>query len=214
VERLSLPLSQKSDWVKVFDPMSGDLFVPMSNPPEAGTDVRIDLTVSKGGPRVILRGQVQWSRGEGDAKNPTGCSVTLSTTQREKINFLNGYVRGGILNRREKRRLPLSLPVTFGGMSGPVETHTRDISDEGIFIITDSPLPEGTIVHFAVMPPGYTRMDIKGVVSHTVLVTDEDVPGMGIRFTVDAARQTELTALVDKLENAFLGGTLPEEVLL
>ena len=211
--RLSLPLSQKSDWVKVFDPMSGDLFVPMTSPPDAGTEVRIDLTVAKGGPRVILRGQVQWSRADGDGKNPAGCSVSLATTEGEKVNFLNGYVRGGILNRREKRRLPLRLPVTFGGVSGPVDTHTRDINDEGIFIVTDSPLPEGTIVHFVVVPPGHAQLDIKGVVSHTVLVTDEDVPGMGIRYTLDSARQAELTELVDELEGAFLGGTLPEDVL-
>jgi len=194
--------------------MSGDLFVPIATPPDAGTDVRIDLTVSKGGPRVILRGQVQWSRADGDPKNPAGCSVSLATTEREKINFLNGYVRGGILNRREKRRLPLRLPVTFGGLSGPVETHTRDINDEGIFIVTDSPLPEGTIVHFVVVPPAHAPLEIKGVVSHTVLVTDEDVPGMGIRYTLDAARQEEVTAVVDELEAAFLAGTLPEEVLM
>jgi len=213
VVRLSLPLSQKSDWVKVFDPMSGDLFVPMATPPAAGSEVRIDLTVAKGGPRVILRGQVQWSRADGDGKNPAGCSVSLPASEREKINFLNGYVRGGILNRREKRRLPLRLQVTFGGLSGPVETHTRDINDEGIFIVTESPLPEGTIVHFVVRPPGHAPIDIKGVVSHTVLVTDEDVPGMGIRYTLDASRQDELTGIVDKLEAAFLGGTLPEDVL-
>jgi Tfp pilus assembly protein PilZ len=213
IVRLSLALSQRSDWVKVFDPMNGDLFVPTEEPPEAGTEVRIDLVVAPGGPRVILAGSVLWSRAEGDDKNPIGCCVSLAATEREKINFLNGYVRGGILNRREKRRLPLRLSVTFGGLSGPVDTVTRDISDEGIFLITDSPLPEGTVVHFVVMPPGLAPLDVKGIVSHTVLVTDEDTPGMGIRFTLDLARQNELTAAIDKLESAFMRGSLPEDVL-
>ena len=37
---------------------------------------------------------------------------------------------------------------------------------------------------------------------------------MGIRFTLDLARQLELTAAIDKLESAFMRGSLPEEVLV
>jgi uncharacterized protein (TIGR02266 family) len=174
----------------------------------------VDLTVEDGGPAVILHGTVLWRREEATAKDPAGCSVGLAAGEREKVNFLNGYVRGGLLNRREKRRLPLRLPVTFGGLGGPVESSTRDLNEEGIFILTEAPLPEGTLVHFVLQIPGRDQpLELKGNVTHTVVVDDEDVPGMGICYVADEPVQKELVVIVDRLEKEFMAGTLSDEII-
>lgn len=214
MNRLALRLADRHDWVKVFDPRGGGIFVPAQNPPAVGEDVRIDLTVEDGGPRVILTGTVLWRREEDSPKEPAGCSVGLVPADKEKVNFLNGYVRGGLLNRRERRRLPLRLPLTFGGLAGPVETFTRDVNEEGLFILSDSPLPEGTLVHFVLSVPGRVEpLELKGKVTHTVVVDDDDVPGMGVRYEINEGQARELTVLVDRLEAEFLEGKLPDEVI-
>jgi uncharacterized protein (TIGR02266 family) len=214
VIRLSLRLPDRHEWVKVFDPRGGGLFIPVDKPPVVGADVMVDLTIEDGGPRVILRGSVLWRREEATSKDPAGCSVGLVAADREKINFLNGFVRGGLLNRRERRRLPLKLPVTYGGLDGPVESATRDINEEGIFILAESPLPEGTLVHFVLTVPGRDEpLELKGNVTHTVVIDDDDVPGMGVRYLVEDSDRDELTQLVDRLEADFMSGALPDDVI-
>jgi Tfp pilus assembly protein PilZ len=214
VIRLTLHLADPSDWVKVFDPRGGGVFVPVESPPDAGNEVRVDLTITEGGPRVILKGSVMWKREVSDGPDPVGCHIGLAVGERVKINFINGYVRGGLLNRRERRRLPLRLPVTFGGLKGPVSTVCRDINEEGIFLLADAPLPEGTTLHMVIGFPGRAEpMTLRGVVSHTVVVEDEDVPGMGIRFTLSESESATMRTIIDTLEAAFYKGHLPEEVI-
>ena len=215
--RLVLRLADRHDWVKVFDPRGSSIFVAVAAPPPVGASVHVDLTIEDGGPRVILRGAVLWCRDadEADAKDPAGCGVALVAADREKINFLNGFVRGGLLNRRERRRLPLRLPVTFGGLDGPEQTFTRDINEEGMFILADEPLPEQTLLHFVLAVPGQAEpVELKGTVSHTVITADDDVPGMGVRYVLDdPARAAEMMAIVDRLEQEFLAGMLPDDVI-
>jgi hypothetical protein len=106
------------------------------------------------------------------------------------------------------------LPVTFGGLDGPVDTFTRDINEEGIFILADAPLPEGTLVHFVVGIPGRAeQLELRGYVTHTVIVEDDDVPGMGVRYETDSTQSAELVTVVDKLEAAFMVGNLPDDVI-
>ena len=208
-------LPDKGDWVKVFDPRDSTIFVPRDTPPAIGEQVRIDLIVGTSGPRVILRGKVIARRIKGDSALPRGCSIALGPNEREKINYLNGYVRGGLLNLRERRRLPLRLRVTYGGIAGPCESHTRDINEEGVFVVTEEPLPEESEVHLLVSFPGVSEpISLTGLVSHTVLVRDEDVPGMGIRFRFGVMDGAAFNRLIDDLERKFVTNSLPEECLM
>ena len=68
-------LSDKGDWVKVFDPRDSTIFVARDAPPAIGEQVRIDLVVGSHGPKVILRGKVIARRVKGDNALPRGCSV-------------------------------------------------------------------------------------------------------------------------------------------
>jgi uncharacterized protein (TIGR02266 family) len=215
VRRVDLELADKAEWVKIFDPRDSTLFVGTNNPAAIGETIRIDLVVGKGGPKVILRGKVIARRVKGDASLPTGITLALGNEEREKVNYLNGFVRGGMLNLREKRRLPIRLKCTYGGIKGPCESYTRDINEEGVFIISEDPLPEGSELHFMLTVPGRSEpVQVSGTVQHTVVVEDEDIPGMGIRLIFKQMTSEEFKEIVDQLEQAFLIGRLPEECLI
>ncbi|HEX3766479.1 MAG TPA: PilZ domain-containing protein [Kofleriaceae bacterium] len=201
--RLELQLSHQSEWIKIFDPRDWTLFVPTGDTAEPGTTVRIDLEV--GGWRVALRGTVVDRRDE-----PDGVVVALGGTERDKINYLNGFVRGGVLNLREKRRLPIKLAVTYGAVEGPASTFTRDINEQGVFVFTDRPLPETSQVHMLLTLPGRPQpLSLIGKVSHTIVAADNEPPGMGIVFDLDDAARDQLAEVVRELEAQLHAGKLP-----
>lgn len=201
--RLELRLNSHSEWIKIFDPRDWTVFVPADQDVANGTPLRIDLDV--GGWLVTLRGTVVGSR-----KDPTGVVVALGGSERDKINYLNGYVRGGLLNLREKRRLPIRLQVTYGAVEGPASTFTKDINEEGVFLFTDKPLPETSQIHMLVTVPGQAQpLSLMGKVSHTIIAQDEEPPGMGIVFELDDAQRELLVALMKELEDQLHAGQLP-----
>ncbi len=199
--RLEISLSNQSEWLKMFDPRDWTLTVPTDRDVENNAQIRIDLDV--GGWLVTLRGMV--------VGRPTGAvTVALGGTERDKINYLNGFVRGGLLNLREKRRLPIRLQVTYGAIEGPANTFTKDLNEEGVFLFTDKPLPETSQVHMLLSIPGKPQpLSLMGRVSHTILVDDDEDPGMGIVFEVDEAQRADLVAIVKDLEEQLLTGRLP-----
>lgn len=187
----------------MFDPRDWTVFVPCSDPAEQGVAVRIDLDV--GGWLVTLRGTVVGHRDE-----PTGVVVALGGSEKDKINYLNGFVRGGLLNLREKRRLPIRLQVTYGAVEGPANTFTKDINEEGLFLFTDKPLPETSQIHMLVAIPGKPQpLSLVGKVSHTILEQDDEPPGMGIVFTLEDAQREALLGVIHELEALLLSGQLP-----
>lgn len=205
--RLELKLGSHSEWIKIFDPRDWTVFVPTDEPIDNGASLRIDLDV--GGWLVTLRGTVVGTR-----EDPAGVTVALGAAEREKINYLNGFVRGGLLNLREKRRLPIRLSVTYGAVEGPANTFTKDINEEGLFLFTDKPLPETSQVHMLVAVPGKPNpLSLVGKVSHTILVADDEPPGMGIVFDLDEAQREALLAVIKELEDALMKGGLPGPAL-
>ena len=201
--RLELRLTSQSEWIKIFDPRDWTVFVPSDDPAENGAALRIDLDV--GGWLVTLRGTVVGQREE-----PRGVVVALGGSERDKINYLNGFVRGGLLNLREKRRLPVRLPVTYGAVEGPAKTFTKDINEEGLFLFTDKPLPETSQIHMLVTIPGRPQaLSLVGKVSHTITAADEEPTGMGIVFDVDDAQREQLRAAIQEIEQQLADGRLP-----
>ena len=200
--RIDLRLASQAEWIKIFDPRDWTLAVPTSERIEQGATVRIDLDV--GGWLVTLRGTVVGTREE-----PASVVVALGGAERDKINYLNGFVRGGLLNLREKRRLPVKLPVTYGDIGGPATTTTKDLNEEGVFLFTKRPLPETSQVHMLMTVPGMTQpLSLVGKVSHTILEQDDEPPGMGIVFELDPAQRDQLAAIVKELEQLLADGAL------
>lgn len=205
--RLELRLENQSEWIKIFDPRDWTVFVPTDDPIDNGSALRIDLDV--GGWLVTLRGTVVGTR-----ENPPGMVVALGATEREKINYLNGFLRGGLLNLREKRRLPVKLQVTYGAIEGPAKTTTRDINEEGLFLFTEKPLPETSQVHMLITVPGKDQpLSLVGKVSHTILAQDEEPPGMGIVFDLDDASREQLQTVLKELEDALDQNALPDPLV-
>lgn len=187
----------------MFDPRDWTVRVPTTESIEEGTPLRLDLDVD--GWAVTLRGTVVRHH-----EDPRGVIVALAGSERDKVNFLNGYLRGGLLNLREKRRLPIRLAVTYGAVEGPTNTFTKDINEEGLFLFTDKPLPETSRVHMLVTVPGRTEpLSLMGTVSHTIVAEDEEPPGMGLVFDLDAAQREQLTAVLRELEQQLDDGRLP-----
>jgi Tfp pilus assembly protein PilZ len=201
--RLELQLSSHSEWLKVFDPRDWTVLVPAREPYEMGMNLRIDLDV--GGWLVTLRGTAVGRRDD-----PPAVMVALGGAERDKINYLNGFVRGGLLNLREKRRLPLRLEVTYGAVEGPAATFTKDINEEGLFLFTDNPLPETSQVHMLLTLPGRPEpLSLVGKVSHTIIAIDDEPPGMGIVFDLDEAGRAKLVEVIGQLERELHTGMLP-----
>jgi len=205
--RLELRLSSHTEWLKVFDPRDWTIEVPASAPIENGTRLRIDLDV--GGWMVTLRGTVVGHRDE-----PAAVIVALGGAERDKINYLNGFVRGGLLNLREKRRLPIRLEVTYGAIEGPATTVTKDINEEGLFLFTERPLPETSQVHMLISVPGRPQpLSLVGRVSHTIVAQDDEPPGMGIVFEIDDPTRAGLLEIIGELERQLRAGMLPSASL-
>ncbi|MCX5743069.1 MAG: PilZ domain-containing protein [Proteobacteria bacterium] len=199
--RLELRLANLSEWIKIFDPRDWTIFVPSSDKHDKGETLRVDLDV--GGWLVTLRGSVVGHRDE-----PKGVIVAVSGNERDKINYLNGFVRGGLINLRGTRRLPLRLAVTYGAVEGPAKTFTKDINEEGVFLLTDKPLPETSQIHMLVTVPGQAQpLSLMGKVTHTVTPHDEQ-PGMGVVFDLDDGQRAQLVQVVKDLEEQLRAGLL------
>jgi Tfp pilus assembly protein PilZ len=205
--RLELRLGTQSEWIRIFDERTWTVFVPCDRPIPNDTELRLDLDV--GGWEVSLRGNVVGTREE-----PKGILVELAGTEREKLSYLNGFVRGGLLNLRHKHRLPLKLQVTYGAIEGPAKTFTKDINDEGVFLFTDKPLPESSQVHMLISVPGKPQpLSLVGKVSHTILAQDDEPPGMGIVFDLDDAAREHLQQVIKELEDLMEANQLPDPVI-
>jgi hypothetical protein len=201
--RLALTLASESDWIKVFDPRDWTVFVAGSETARPNETVRLDLQV--GDWSVTLRGLVVTMRSD-----PDGIVVALGPAERDKINYLNGFVRGGLLNLRTRRRLLVRLPVTYGAVDGPAKTFTKDINEEGAFLLTERPLPETSQLHMLFSIPGRTEpLSLRGTVSHVILPDDDMPAGMGVLFLLDEAQKLSVRDLIGELAAALDAGTLP-----
>jgi Tfp pilus assembly protein PilZ len=201
--RFVLQLASEAEWIKVFDPRDWTIFIPGTQAATPDEPARIDLRV--GAWAVTLRGLVVTTRSE-----PDGVVVALDAAEREKINYLNGFVRGGLLNRRELRRVLVRLPVTYGAVEGPAKTFTKDLNEEGVFLFTDRPLPETSQLHMLITIPGRSEpLSLRGAVTHTILPGDDEPAGMGVTFALDPAQRALLRDVVAELERGLDAGSLP-----
>lgn len=81
-------------------------------------------------------------------------------------------------DRRRYKRHILLTEVTIEGASGGAESRISDISPEGVFIDTISPLPIGASVNLKFTLPTGHLVSAEGVVIHCL----EGI-GMGIAFS-------------------------------
>jgi len=215
VPRLKLHVVERTDFLKFLDPTADGtgLFVPGTIAAQPGDKVSVEV-VFQGGPRVLLSGVVAWRRISGDARTRAGSGVQIEPGEQTKLDYVFGYVRGGLLDAREKRRLPVRLRVAYSGARGRRINFTRDINEEGAFVRAHELLEVGAHTVLLISPPGpYKPIQIKATV-----MRQQDAPGdrgFGVRFDFDTSTErAKILAFVDKLESDYLEGQLPDDALL
>jgi Tfp pilus assembly protein PilZ len=103
----------------------------------------------------------------------------------------------------------LAFSVRFGRVGEPqVELPSRDLSTQGVFVLSVQPLPVGAEVAMTLEILGSAAMDLRGTVVRTQLVTHiGDGPvlsGMGVRFKdMSPADRDRLGAMVASVRKAL-----------
>ena len=91
---------------------------------------------------------------------------------------------GGI-ERRQFERFETSIMVDYSNGETFLFSYIQNISEMGIFIRTDEPLPVGTSLELRFAPAGQTPIELPGEVTWVNPVRplgDNINPGMGVRF--------------------------------
>jgi len=213
VTRLKLHLVERGDFHKYYDPAAG-MFVPGTDAPSVGERVTVEV-IFQGGPRVLLHGAVLWRRTTGDARARPGAGVGIDGAEKSKVRYLLGYVRGGLIDVRERRRLPVRLRVAYSGARGRRVNFTRDLNEEGAFVRTAEMLDLGSSTLLLVSPPGgdYKPLEVHATVTRQH--TEGSDRGVGVRFDFrDDHDRARWSAFVNKLERDYLDGRLADDVLL
>jgi Tfp pilus assembly protein PilZ len=212
--RLKINLVDRADFERYRDTGLGQsgMFVP-STDPSIGDRVVVEV-IFQNGPRILLLGVVKWRRATGDQRTRAGVGVEFSPSESAKVSYLNGYVRGGLLDVREKRRLPIRLKVAYAAPRGRRLNFTRDLNEESAFVRTAEQLPLGTAVPLMVYPPGgdFRPLEVNGEVARQSDGSDRGV-GVVFRFADDAAREV-WHKFIARLEGEYFAGKLDDDALL
>jgi Tfp pilus assembly protein PilZ len=216
VPRLKLHLVDRTDLAKYIDPTAdgiGGFFVPGAPSVGVGEKVTLEIVI-QGGPRVLLVGGVAWRRATGDARTRPGVGVAIDGTEQSKVDYLLGYVRGGMVDAREKRRLPIRLRVAYEGARARRINFTRDLNEEGAFVRCSELLEVGARTTLMISPPGaYKPLTVRALVTRRHEAGPDR--GVGVQFEFeDGDERARMVAFVDKLEQDYLDGKLPDEALL
>ncbi|MGZ3418318.1 MAG: TIGR02266 family protein [Polyangiales bacterium] len=120
--------------------------------------------------------------------------------------------------RRGLERVPIELRVEYRRLNSFFADYTKNISKGGTFIRTAKPLPPGTEFVFVLIVPKLGEpLRLNGEVVWTTepaRATEENPPGMGIRFKyVDDAERKLTEDVVEKLVKNELGDHISERLL-
>ncbi|MET0339719.1 MAG: TIGR02266 family protein [Polyangiales bacterium] len=89
------------------------------------------------------------------------------------------------IERRQHERFDTSISVDYSSGETFLFSYIQNISEMGIFIRTDEPLPVGTTLELRFAPDGETPIELVGEVTWVNPVRpfgDNINPGMGVRF--------------------------------
>ena len=215
--RLKLHCVERADFSKFYDANTsgGGLFVATPTAPPVGRQVTVEV-VFQGGPRVLLHGLVAWRRATGDARARPGVGIAVDAMERAKLNYILAYVRGGLLDMRERKRLPVRLRVAYNAPSGVRRINfTRDINDEGAFVRASELLEVGAKTSLVIAAPSdqYRPFEVRCTVMR--LQQDGVEKGMGVKFVfVTDEEKSRWSAFMQRLEADYLEGRLPDDALL
>ena len=112
------------------------------------------------------------------------------------------------IERRQFERFETSISVDYSSGDTFLFSYIQNISEMGIFIRSDSPLPIGTMLQLRFAPDGQTAIELLGEVTWINPYRpfgDNLNPGMGVRFRdLSADLRERIVALVRTV--AYLRG--------
>lgn len=215
MKHLHLRVPTVEDWQKFFDPniSGGGIFCPTNDPPEIGSSVQVEVLFVNG-PRFFVRGLVTWRRTQpGDQRARPGAGIQILPNERTKISYINAWARGGVIDKREVRRLPVRLRIIYTARSARRITFTRDISEDGIFLASQELLEIHTTIRIMLVPPSDTRpFELLGEVVRAVNDGQERGMAVVLKFPNENVRERYHHFIVD-LERKYLAGQLSDEVI-
>ncbi len=219
MQDLVLTIAEPRQWDDCHSLQGDDhvLFVPTEDPPPVGANLRVRLSFLRG-PQFFLNGVVIWRRpqGKGEQRLRSGVGLRVHSCDRAKVEYVRGYLRGGLLDKRASSRLPVRLQVTYrtaGTSSARRMNFTRDITETGLLLAAAELLPESTTVELVIIPPlELPPVKLQGtVVRH---ISDEAGRAMGIRLELGEDRERRRFArLLGDIERAFHKGLLPDQFI-
>jgi uncharacterized protein (TIGR02266 family) len=87
------------------------------------------------------------------------------------------------VERRQGKRLPIEIDVAIEGAAHQINAQTADLSEGGLFVLTDAPIPIGTHVMMSFKLPNGAALSVLGVVKWTRERHDDSrPPGLGVAF--------------------------------
>lgn len=215
MRQLTLAIAEPGQWETYFS-VSGEsdmLFCPTEEIVSVGEVVRLRV-VFETGPQFLLGGVVTWRRAAGAAggKLRAGVGLRLNFSERGKVQYIRGYARGGLLDKRTEPRLPLRLRVTYRSSGARRVNFTRDLTQNGMLLATSELFPVGTSLELTVMPPAdtFSVLRVKGEVVRQVEDDRGRAVGISFRFAT-RDEQSTMGRLVRSIERAFHEGRLAEE---
>ena len=121
-----------------------------------------------------------------------------SKDRRKRVDPVGQARRTG-RERREHRRVLVSMEVDYGCDNTFLFAYITDLSAMGIFIQTSAPHPPGTSLNLRFQPAGGPQLDVEGRVIWVNPPRKHDSinPGMGVQFVdLTPAQREQIKALV------------------
>ena len=214
MRRLKLVFLERDEFVHHYDEQAASLFVPIDPSPETGTRVTLEVVFQQG-PRTLLHGSIAWRRTSGNQRLPVGVAVTFDACERPKLTYLIGFVHGGLVDKRRRRRIPIRLPVAYTSLDSRRVNFTQDLNEEGAFVRTAAALGVGAATLLTISQPDshLQPLEVRAIVVREV--AKDSHGGVGVRFNFRSCDEQERwNHFVKRLEHDFRDGRLPEATLM
>ncbi|MCD6497940.1 MAG: hypothetical protein J7M25_06480 [Deltaproteobacteria bacterium] len=216
MKKLLLEIPDRQSW---FEHVQTDangliLFCPTANAPRVGQVALVDIQFATGC-RLFIHGMTIWRRKQTSAHMQAGAGILVASSDLPKMEFLNGYARGGLVDRREGNlRLPVRINVIYKTESGRRMNFTRNIHKNGISLGCAEFSPVGSILDLKLLfPQGLGTCSASGnIVRH---IEDSRGKAMAVELTFptqDVSDRYDKT--LEELEQLLTSGELPEEYLI
>jgi CheY-like chemotaxis protein/Tfp pilus assembly protein PilZ len=205
---LELPLGTPQAAGLSFDVRRGGLFVPGSRSPPVGDEVRLRLRLPDGA-ALEVDGVVAAVRAEGEdgPGAPAGFILALAAPGDAALRALEEHAGPRSGARRHPRYPVRARAALLVGGQGRGWTravarlawadeddlaadYAENLSQGGAFVRTQADLPPGTRIRVDLELPGGRTLVAPGVVVH------RNDRGVGVRFELDPALETELAEVV------------------